>query len=186
MTSHGSYDVQDYRRPILYRVTPSSAVRHELIENIDCENSQEAFKHSVGYAAWLRVGILRSVRKTFVSLFTDGKTLFFRFGERVIDCLADTVESRRESIAPGVKRFRLWVNGRVEIDERYFWLDWSTWPDNGDILSHVERIIRSRASMYFIVLLRNAAQEGREVGRAEVADELRKRAEQLARTAEGS
>lgn len=175
------YDVQDYRKPILYRVTPGGVERDERIDVVRFKTTREAFGRSAGYAAWVRFGLLRHTRRVFVSLFTDGETLFFRFGDRVFDCLANRVEATRKNTAPGVKRFRFAVNGRVEIDETYLWVDWSTWPDNGDILSHVERITEDRAGMFFTVLFRKAAQEGRLVDTAEVAEELRRRAAELAR-----
>lgn len=176
-----AYDVQDYRKPILYRVTPAGVKGDERIDVVRFTTTRGAFDRSAGYAAWVRVGLFRHARRVFVSLFTDGQTLFFRFGDRAFDCLANHVEATRESTAPGVKRFRFVVNGRIEIDETYFWVDWATWPDNGDILSHVERIAGDRAGMFFTILFRKAAQEGRPVDTAEVAEELRRQAEDLAR-----
>jgi hypothetical protein len=158
----------------------------ERIEVVRFKTTREAFHRSAGYAAWVRVGLLRHARRVFVSLFTDGKTLFFRFGDKVVDCLANHVEATRASTAPGVKRFRFAVDGRVEIDETYLWVDWSSWPDNGDILSHVERITKDRAGMFFTILFRKAAWEGRPVDTAEVAEELRHRADELARSSSPS
>lgn len=172
-----NYDLQDYRRPRIYRLDAETG----HVEILKCKTTQEAFGRSVGYAAWVRVGLLRAAEKKFVALFTDGTTLLLRYGDKAIDCLANRIEASREDGILGVKHFRLAVNGKAVIDDSYFWLDTATWPDNGDILSHVSRITRTRESMFFIVLLRKASLEGRDVNTPEVAQELKSRADELAR-----
>src|SRR5438132_5929612 len=120
-----TYEVQDYRKPLLYRVTSTGVESGERIDIVRVKTTREAFDRSTGYAAWLRVSLLRHARRVFVALFTDEEALFFRFGNRTFDCLANRVEAAREGTGPCIKRFRfcrqrlpLAHEGRVRLASR--------------------------------------------------------------------
>jgi hypothetical protein len=169
------FSVRDYKEAAMHRFGDGGGI----VETSRAREGGENLASSDGFGAWMRMGRIGSRRSVFVALFTDGKTLLFRYADRIVDCLANQVTASRERLSPGVKRFRFVVNGETVVDERYLWIDWRSWPDDGDILSHVERITKNRENMWFLVLLRAAAKRGDDVENPAALKELQRQAHAL-------
>ena len=160
--------VEDYLKRTLHTVDRNTG---EVVSTSASDNSRRLAQ---GYGVWRRIGLFRDAQRVFTALFTDSRTLWFRFGGAEFDCLAKLPRVSRVAIAPGVKRFTFSIPGGRGLDVQYFWLDWREWPDNGDFLSHVERTTSSAANMWFTVLARDAVQKGADLAKPGVADDLRR------------
>ena len=128
----------------------------------------------------MNVGLFRGRRRLFCALFVHEKSLLLSIGSGVVDCIANDVRAQRKTILPGVRQFSCWTNGVRVADEHYFWLNGSTWPDDGDIFSYVARTLKDRTSQFFTILLRAAQREGRPIDSPALAEELHWKATKLA------
>lgn len=175
------FNIKDYCLSVMYEVDVTSG----QIKHVPWKEGFDALSMSDGYGSWVSVELGFKKSKLFVALFTDGKTLFLKYGDLFIDCLAGEVRAFRELWLPGVKRFTVRVDGETRVASKYWWIDRTTWPDDGDIRSHVARITENKTNMIFTVLLRTGAKRGANVGNVEVAEDLRRRAELMAQSWNG-
>lgn len=133
-----------------------------------------------GFGSWRYVGILGSRRRIFIAIYGTEDALVLRVGSAQFKWPDDTLSARRDTVFPGVKRFLVYRGRERLLHHVYCHIDRETWPDNGDILSYVERATRSRGEIVRTIHFWAAHARGQNVLESSFAAEL----ERLAREAD--
>lgn len=125
-----------------------------------------------GFGSWRSVGLLRGKHRVFVAVYSSQQKLVLRVGSTVFRWPTPSLSAKRTTVFPGIKQFRLQLGQETVLSFRYRYVDRETWPDNGDILSYVERMTRTPGDVARTIAFWEANAAGRDIVSQGLADEL--------------
>lgn len=87
------------------------------------------------------------------AVFAFGDELRLSIGSSQWNLLNLNVKVVRRAIGPFARRFDVLDHESIAFSAKYWFVEWREWPDNGDILSYTERIVRTpetRLEFYYV------------------------------------
>jgi len=126
-----------------------------------CTSDDIITRKSFGFGGFREVGLFYNKTNVFAAIYAFQDKMYVRVGEKIFNYSDENYVTSRKSIFPYyIKQFTISKDSSNLVNIKYIFTDDKVWPDNGDILSYIERNTRTSENIYEFVKFWTARSRG--------------------------